>query len=103
MILVSVKYVLYLMFQQLLTMKTKDGTGVSLLISIRQIARGRCPALAPTKKSLEEAKIAPFKEPNVEQATKNGIRRENVPNILSLNVTATASDAKISSLLRTTK
>lgn len=84
-------------------MKTKDGTGVSLLISMRQIARGKCPALAPTKNSLEEANIAPFREPNVEQATKNGIRRENIPNILSPNVTATASEAKISSLLKTTK
>lgn len=84
-------------------MKTKDGTGVSLLMSMRQIARGRCPALAPTKNNLEEAKMAPFSDPNVEHATKNGIKNENIPNILSPNVTATASDAKISSRLKTTK
>lgn len=86
-----------------LTMKTREGTGVSLLMSMRHMARGRWPALAPTKNNLEDAKMAPFRDPNVEQATKKGIRKENIPNILSPNVTATASDARISSRLRTTK
>lgn len=74
----------------MLTMKIRDGTGVSLLTSIKAIAHGRCLWRAPTKKSLELAKMAPLREPKVEQATKKGIRKEKVPSILSEKVTATA-------------
>lgn len=84
-------------------MKIKDGTGVNLLTSISAIALGRCPCLAPTKKSLADANMAPFKDPNVEQATNIGIQKENMPNILSPNVTATACEARSSSLDSTTK
>lgn len=47
---------------------------------------GKWPFLAPTKKSLAEAKIAPFNAPNVEQATKSGMIQETTPNILLPNV-----------------
>lgn len=67
------------------------------------MALGKCPALAPTKKSLDEANIAPFSDPNVEQATKKGMIREKEPNILFPKVTATALEVWISSLLNTTK
>lgn len=67
------------------------------------MALGKCPARAPTKKSRDDAKMAPFKDPKVEHATKNGIRNENIPNNLSPKVTATASEARMSFLLKTTK
>lgn len=76
---------------------------MNLFISIRAIAAGRCPCLAPTKNSLEEAKIAPFNEPKVEHATKKGISKEKPPSIWLPNVTATALDAKISSRDKTAK
>ena len=40
---------------------------------------GICPPLAPTKKSLEEAKIPPLTAPNVEQATKKGMIQDITP------------------------
>lgn len=84
-------------------MKISDGTGVNLLMSIKAIACNKWPFLAPTKKSRDEANIAPFNEPKVEHATKNGIVHENQPSILSPNVTATAFEDKISSLVNTEK
>lgn len=74
-------------------MKIIDGIGVKHLMLISEIAAGRCPFLAPTKNSRELAKIAPFSDPKVEQATNSGISHANIPNILSPNVTATATDA----------
>ena len=35
---------------------------------------------------LEEVKIAPFKPPNVEQATKKGMIHDMTPNVLSAKV-----------------
>ncbi|CRL07183.1 CLUMA_CG020168, isoform A [Clunio marinus] len=70
-----------------------EGIGVKHLMFTNDIAAGRCPFRAPTKKSLELAKIAPLSDPKVEQATKSGISQANIPIILSPNVTATASDA----------
>lgn len=64
---------------------------------------GKWPFLAPTKNSLEEAKIAPFREPKVEQATNSGIKNANIPNILSPNVTATAREERISYVVKTEK
>lgn len=74
-------------------MKMIDGIGVKHLMLMRLIQAGRCPFLAPTKNKRELAKIAPFNEPKVEQATNNGINHANIPSILSPNVTATANDA----------
>lgn len=74
-------------------MKMIDGIGVKHLMLISEIAAGRCPFLAPTKNSLELAKIAPFNDPKVEHATNNGISHANIPSILSPNVTATANEA----------
>lgn len=73
------------------------------MTSISAIAHGRCRWRAPTKNNLELANMAPFREPNVEQATKKGITKENEPSILSAKVTATACEARISSVSRTTK
>lgn len=70
-----------------------DGIGVRHLILMSEIAAGKCPFRAPTKNNRELAKIAPFNDPNVEQATNNGINQANIPNILSPNVTATANEA----------
>ena len=64
-------------------MKIIDGIGVKYLRLIREITDGRWPFLAPTKKSRELAKIAPFNDPKVEQATKSGISQANIPSILS--------------------
>lgn len=47
--------------------------------------------------------MAPFRDPNVHRATKTGIIQEITPRIFSLNVTATASEAPISALVRTAK
>jgi hypothetical protein len=74
-------------------MKRIEGIGVKHLTLINEIAAGRWPFRAPTKKSLELAKIAPLSDPKVEQATNSGISQANIPNILSPNVTATAKDA----------
>lgn len=73
------------------------------MTSIKAIALGKCPWRAPTKNNRADANIAPFKDPNVEQATKIGIQNDINPNVLLANVTATACDAKISSLGNTTK
>lgn len=74
-------------------MKMIDGIGVRHFTLINEMAAGRCPLRAPTKNNRELAKIAPFSEPKVEQATKSGIKNANIPSILSPNVTATANDA----------
>lgn len=77
----------------LITMKIIEGIGVRHVTFMSDIAAGRCPLRAPTKKRRELAKIAPFSEPNVEQATNNGIIQvKKAGSILSPNVTATASD-----------
>lgn len=74
-------------------MKIIEGIGVRHLTFISEIAAGKCPFLAPTKNNRELAKIAPLSEPNVEQATNNGIIHvRNAGSILSPNVTATARD-----------
>lgn len=70
-----------------------DGIGVKHLTLINAMAAGKCPFRAPTKKSRELAKIAPFNDPKVEHATNNGISHANIPSILSPNVTATANEA----------
>ena len=44
--------------------------------------RGNCPSLAPTKKSLDDANMAPFTDPKVEDATNKGIIHAIVPNNL---------------------
>ena len=84
-------------------MKMIDGIGVKHLTLINEIAAGRWPFRAPTKNNRELAKIAPFNEPNVEQATKSGMSHANIPSILSPYVTATANDAWISLAGRTAK
>lgn len=84
-------------------MNISEGTGVILLMSIKDIANGRCPFRAPTKNNLEEAYMAPFREPNVHNATKSGIIQDIRPSIFILNVTATASDDRISSFVSTAK
>jgi hypothetical protein len=76
-----------------LTIKRIDGIGVKHLTLISEIAAGRWPFLAPTKNNRELAKIAPFSDPKVEQATNNGISQANIPSILSPKVTATAREA----------
>lgn len=74
-------------------MKIIEGIGVRHLTFISEIAAGKCPFLAPTKNNRELAKIAPLSEPNVEQATNNGIIHvKKAGSILSPNVTATAKD-----------
>mgnify|MGYP003463293378 CR=1 FL=1 len=74
-------------------MKIIEGIGVRHLTFISEIAAGKCPFLAPTKNNRELAKIAPLSEPNVEQATNNGIIHvKKAGSILSPNVTATAND-----------
>lgn len=60
--------------------------GVKFLTLMREMAVGKCPLRAPTKKSLDDAKIAPFRAPKVEQATKNGINQAIGPKSLSPNV-----------------
>jgi hypothetical protein len=50
------------------------------------MAVGRCPFRAPTKNNLEDAKMAPFRAPKVEQATKNGMVHDMTPSILSPKV-----------------
>lgn len=64
-----------------------DGIGVEQWILINEIAAGKWPLRAPTKNRRDEANIAPFNDPNVEQATNNGITHANIPSILFANVT----------------
>lgn len=64
-----------------------DGIGVKQLTLIKEMAAGKWPFRAPTKNKRDDAKIAPFNEPNVEQATNSGIINANCPNILFANVT----------------
>ncbi len=59
---------------------THHGTGVSDPVDSSAIALGNCPCLAPTKNSLEEAKMPPLTDPKVEQATKSGIVQDITPN-----------------------
>ena len=59
---------------------THHGTGVSDPVDSSAIALGNCPCLAPTKNSLEEAKMPPLTDPKVEQATKRGIVQDITPN-----------------------
>lgn len=74
-------------------MKIIEGIGVRHLTLMSDMAAGKCPFLAPTKNKRELAKIAPFREPKVEQATNSGIIQvRKAGSILSPNVTATASD-----------
>ena len=40
---------------------------------------GICPLLAPTKNSLDDAKIPPLTAPKVEQATKKGMIHDMTP------------------------
>lgn len=84
-------------------MNISEGTGVSLRMSIIDIASGKWPFLAPTKKSLDEAYMAPFKDPKVHKATNSGIIHDMTPRIFLLKVTATASVDRISSLVSTAK
>ena len=86
-----------------LTKNIKDGTGVRQFTLIKDIAAGKWPLRAPTKNRRDEAKIAPFNEPKVEQATKNGISQAMYPNILSPKVTATALEDNNSSDVNTEK
>lgn len=65
-----------------------DGIGVKFRTLMRAMAAGRCPLRAPTKNNRDDAKIAPFNAPNVEQATNNGIIQDITPNSLSLKVCA---------------
>lgn len=53
------------------------------------MAEGKCPLRAPTKNNREETKIAPFRAPNVEQATKNGTIQDITPRSLSPKVCKT--------------
>ena len=64
----------------------REGIGVKFFTLIREMAVGKCPLRAPTKKSLDEAKIAPFRAPKVEQATKNDIIQAIGPSNLFPNV-----------------
>lgn len=80
-----------------------DGIGVRHLMLINEMAAGRWPLRAPTKNNRELAKIAPFNDPKVEQATKSGITHANIPSILSLKVTATANEDLMSLTGRTAK
>lgn len=86
-----------------LTINISEGTGVNLLISISEIASGKCPALAPTKNSRDDAYIAPFKDPNVQRATNIDIIHPQEPSIFSLKVIATAVEDRISELDSTAK
>lgn len=63
-----------------------DGTGVKFLTFIRAMAVGKWPFLAPTKNKRDEANMAPFNAPKVEQATKKGIVHDITPSNLSPNV-----------------
>ena len=54
--------------------------GVLVEVVIKAIVRGIWPSLAPTKKSLDDAKIPPFTEPKVEKATNIGIIHAIGPN-----------------------
>ena len=47
---------------------------------MKAIVRGICPSLAPTKNNLDDAKIPPFTDPKVEQATNSGINQAIGPN-----------------------
>ena len=67
--------------------KINDGIGVRQWMLISEMAAGRCPFRAPTKKRRDDAKIAPFSDPNVEHATKNGIIHAMNPSILLPKVT----------------
>lgn len=51
-----------------------------------EIARGKWPFCAPTKNNLDDAKIFPFNDPNVEHTTNKGIIQVKYPSILSPNV-----------------
>lgn len=68
------------------TKKTREGIGVNRWTFINDIAFGRWPFRAPTKNKRDEANIAPFNAPNVEQATKTGIIQDIDPNNLSPKV-----------------
>jgi hypothetical protein len=52
---------------------------------MREMAAGRWPSRAPTKKHLDEAKMAPLSAPKVEQATNTGITQDMTPSVLSPN------------------
>lgn len=65
-----------------LTRKMSDGIGVKFRTLMREMAEGRCPLRAPTKNNRDDAKIAPFRAPKVEQATKSGIIQDITPSSL---------------------
>jgi len=84
--------------------KMRQGIGVRWLRFMRDMLRGMCPFLAPTKNNLDEAKIPPLTAPKVEQATKKGMsQRKADPNNLLANVTATAFEERSSVGVRTAK
>ena len=64
----------------LLTKNTRLGIGVLVDVVMKAIVRGICPSLAPTKNNLDDAKIPPFTDPKVEQATNRGINQAIGPN-----------------------
>lgn len=71
-----------------------DGIGVEQLILINEMTDGKWPLRAPTKNRRDDANIAPFNDPNVEQATNNGITHANIPSILLANVTFNGQEYK---------
>lgn len=71
-------------------MKMSDGMGVKQLTLINEMAIAIDHYRAPTKNKRDDAKIAPFNEPYVEQAANNGITQAKNLNILLANVTANA-------------
>jgi hypothetical protein len=62
------------------------GIGVYVSTLIRARAFGKCPFRAPASGSLDGAKMAELRAPNIEQATKKGITHDITPRILSPNV-----------------
>ena len=88
---------------KLLTRKTRLGMGVKYFRFIIARLLGRWPLRAPTKKSRDEAKIPPFKPPNVDSATERGIIHEKLPSIRLPNVTATAFEVSSSCGVSTVK
>lgn len=79
---------------KLLTRKMSEGIGVKFRTLMRAMAAGKCPFRAPTKNSRDDAKIAPFNAPKVEQATNNGMIQDITPSSLSLKVCKKLQDLK---------
>lgn len=83
--------------------KMRLGIGVKYFILIMASEFGKWPSRAPTKKRRDEAKMPPFRPPNVDRATENGIIHLNMPSLCSPKVTATAVEDNICSFERTAK